>query len=384
MKRDWLGAIAGSAVFAAFTMLAVPVQANDTIKIGAIYSLSGPAAPFGVPERDIVEALTKNLNAKGGINGKKIDLVICDEQTNPTEAARCATKLTRQDRVVAILGPTLGTSALATAPIALANKVPMLSPVGTIPVTSKDNAFWPWVFRTAPSDTLVINALFERAVFKPQRKRIAILYQEDAYGEAGMKLATQLSKERNFEIVAAVGAPLTAIDLTAAATNIRNSNPDVVLVKTSGPALGAAFVRAAKQVGISAPVIGTGSLNQRPFLDAAGSAAEGIQIVSIGNWDDPSERQKQLGEVIVAAGKTPKGYAELIGSTGAIAVFEAIRRVKGDVTGPAIRDALETICEYKDTYLDGNLCYSKDQHEGVFSDTLITVEVRDGKFKTVK
>lgn len=384
MNTGWLGTLAGGVVVAAVTMVAAPVQAQDTIKIGAIYSLSGPAAPFGVPERDIVEALTKNLNAKGGINGKKIDLVICDEQTNPTEAARCATKLTRQDRVVAILGPTLGTSALATAPIALANKVPLLSPVGTIPVTSKDNAFWPWVFRTAPSDTLIINALFERAVFQPQRKRIGILYQEDAYGEAGMKLATQLSKERNFEIVAAVGAPLTAIDLTAAATNIRNSNPDVVLVKTSAPALGAAFVRAAKQVGISSPVIGTGSLNQRPFLDAAGSAAEGIQIVSIGNWDDPSEKQKELGEVIVAAGKTPKGYAELIGSTGAIAAFEAIRRVKGDVTGAAIRDALETICDYKDTYLDGRLCYSKDQHEGVFADTLITVEVRDGKFKTVK
>ena len=383
MKLGWFGTLAGGAVAVAVAM-ATAAQADDTIKIGAIYSLNGPAAPFGVPERDIVEALTKNLNAQGGINGKKIELIICDEQTNPTEAARCATKLTRQDRVVAILGPTLGTGALALAPIALANKVPLLSPVGTIPVTSKDNAFWPWVFRTAPSDTLIINALFERAVFQPKRKRIGILYQEDAYGEAGMKLATQLSKERSFEIVAAVGAPLTAIDLTAAATNIRNANPDVVLVKTSAPALGAAFVRAAKQVGISAPVIGTGSLNQRPFLDAAGPAAEGIQIVSIGNWDDPSEKQKKLGEVIVAAGKTPKGYAELIGSTGAIAVFEAIRRVKGEVTGPAIRDALETICDYKDTYLDGNLCYSKDQHEGVFQDTLITVEVHDGKFKTVK
>jgi branched-chain amino acid transport system substrate-binding protein len=157
-----------------------------------------------------------------------------------------------------------------------------------------------------------------------------------------------------------------------------------VLLKTSAPALGAAFVRAAKQVGIEAPIIGTGSLNQRPFLDAAGPAGEGIQIVSIGNWDDPSERQKELGEVIVAAGKTPKGYAELIGSTGILAAFEAAKRVQGDITGPKIRDALETICDYKDTYLDGNLCYSKDQHEGVFEDTLITVEIRDGKFKTVK
>lgn len=381
MKTGWWATFAGGVALA---VVATAAQAQDTIKIGGIFSLNGPAAPFGVPERDIVEALTKNINAQGGINGKTIELVICDEQTNPTEAARCATKLARQDRVVAIVGPTTGTGALAMGPIALANKIPFLAPVGTIPVTSKDHAFWPWVFRTAPSDTLIINTLFERAVFQPKRKRIGILYQEDAYGEAGMKLATRLSKEHDFEIATAVGAPLSAIDLTAAATNIRNANSDVVLVKTSAPALGAAFMRAAKQVGISAPIIGTGSLNQRPFLDAAGPAAEGIQIVSIGNWDDPSDKQKKLGEVIVAAGKTPKGYAELIASTGALAAFEAIRRVKGEVTGAAIRDALEAICDFKDTYLDGNLCYSKDQHEGVFEDTLITVEIRDGKFKTVK
>ncbi len=381
MKKFMLGLLSG---IAASGFLIAAASAQETVKIGGIYSLSGPAAPFGVPERDIVEALAAKVNKEGGLNGKKVEVIFCDDQTNPTEAARCATKLIRQDRVVAITGSTIGTGTLALMPIAAANEVPVLAPVGTITVTSKDNKFWPWVFRTAPSDTLIISAIMERGVFQPKHKRVAIMYQEDAYGEAGMKQAKKLSEERNIEIVSAVGAPLNAIDLTAAATNIRNSKPDVVLLKTSAPALGAAFVRAAKQVGIEAPIIGTGSLNQRPFLDASGPAGEGIQIVSIGNWDDPSERQKELGEIIVAAGKTPKGYAELIGSTGILAAFEAVRRVQGDVTGPKIRDALETICDFKDTYLDGNLCYSKDQHEGVFEDTLITVEIRDGKFKTVK
>jgi len=374
-------ALAGMAVL---SLIASDASADETVKIGGIYSLSGPAAPFGVPERDIVEALTAKVNAEGGINGKKVELVICDDQTNPTEAARCATRLIRQERVVAITGPTTGSGTLAAMPIAMNNKVPVLAPVGTITVTSKDNAFWPWIFRTAPSDTLIIDAVMERGVFRPGHKRIAIMYQEDAYGEAGMKQGKKLAEEHGVEVVAAVGAPLNAIDLTAAATNIRNSNPDVVLLKTSAPPLGAAFVRAAKQVGIEAPIIGTGSLNQRPFIDAVGPAGEGIQIVSIGNWDDPSDRQKTLGEVIIAAGKTPKGYAELIGSTGILAAFEAVRRVEGEVTGESVRAALETICDFRDTYLDGNLCYSPDQHEGVFQDTLITVEIHEGKFRTMK
>lgn len=380
MVRQLVMALAGIAVCGAAAGNAL---AQSKIKIGGIYSLSGPAAPFGVPERDIVELLAAKVNKEGGIKGAQIEMIFCDDQTNPTEAARCATKLIRQDGVVAITGSTIGTGTLALMPIAMANKIPVLAPVGTITATAKENSFWPWIFRSAPSDTLIIDAIMERGVFKPGHKRIAIMYQEDAYGEAGMKRAQALSKERNIEVVAAVSAPLNAIDLTAAATNIRNSNPDVVLLKTSAPALGAAFMRAARQVGIEAPIVGTGSLNQRPFLDAAGLAGEGIQIVSIGNWDDPSERQKELGKIITDGGKTPKGYAELIGSTGFLAVAEALRRVEGAPTGPKIRDALETICGYKGTYLDGELCYSKDQHEGVFQDTLITVEIRGGKFVTV-
>jgi branched-chain amino acid transport system substrate-binding protein len=311
-------------------------------------------------------------------------MVFCDDQTNPTESARCATKLIRQDGVVAIVGSTIGTGTLALMPIAMANKVPVLAPVGTIPVTSKDNAFWPWVFRTAPTDTLIIGAIMDRGVFKPGRKRVAIMYQEDAYGEAGMKQAVALTKDKNVQIVASVAAPLNAIDLTAAATNIRNANPEVVLLQTSAPALGAAFVRAAKQVGLKAVIIGSGSLNQRPFIDAAGPAGEGIQVVSMGNWDDPSDKQKELGKVIVDAGKTPKGYGEIIGSTGFLAVAEALRRIDGPPTGQKIRDALETVCDYDKTYIDGKLCYSKDQHEGVFADSLITVEIRNNKFVTIK
>lgn len=377
----------GRKVFAALLGAGVLAGAGahaDVIKIGGIYSLSGPAAPFGVPERDIVQALVDKANKDGSVEGRTFELVICDDQTNPTEAARCATRLIRQEGVVAIAGPTTGSGTLASAPIAMQNKVPILAPVGTISVTDKSNKFWPWVFRTAPSDVLIIKEVLQRGIFLPNHKKVAILYQEDAYGETGMKFAREQTEGTDVEIVAAVSAPLNAIDLTAAATKIRNANPDVVLLKTSAPPLGAAFVRAAKQVGIEAPIVGTGSLNQKPFLNAAGTAAEGIEIVSIGNWDDPSDRQKELGEVIVAAGKEPQGYAELIASMGIEMILEAVRRIDGDVSGEKIRDALETICDFSGTYMDGNVCYSADQHEGVFADTLISVTIADGKFKTMK
>ncbi|WP_246730205.1 ABC transporter substrate-binding protein [Nitratireductor mangrovi] len=380
MKRILSTAIAGAMCAA----VASGVQAEETIKVGGIFSVTGPAAPFGVPERDIVQILADNLNSEGGIDSKKFEIIMCDDQTNPTEAARCATRLIRQDGVQAIVGSTTGTGTLALMPVAAKAEVPVLAPVGTISVTDKSHDFWPWVFRVAPTDRVILSGIMERGVFAPGHKRFAIMYQEDAYGEAGMEYASELSQEHDIEVVAAVGAPLSAIDLTAAATKIRNAEPDVVLLQTSAPALGAAFVRAAKQVGLEAPIIGSGSLNQQPFIDAAGDAGEGVQVVSMGNWNDPSERQKELGEVLAAAGKEPKGYGELLGSTGFMALAEAVRRVEGDVTGAAIRDALETICDFEGTYLDGKLCYSKEQHEGIAEDSLITVEIRNGEFITVE
>lgn len=381
MKRMLLSALAGTMSVA---MLASGAFAQDVIKVGGIFSVTGPAAPFGVPERDIVEILANNLNEQGGVDGKKIEIVFCDDQTNPTESARCATKLIRQDGVVAIIGSTIGTGTLALMPVAQRSEVPVLAPVGTISVTDKSHAFWPWVFRIAPTDKVILSGIMERGVFGPGHKRFAVMYQEDAYGEAGMQYARQLSEEHDIEVVAAVAAPLNAIDLTAAATNIRNANPDVILLQTSAPALGAAFVRAAKQVGVEAPIVGSGSLNQQPFIDAAGGAGEGVQVVSMGNWNDPSDKQRELGEVLAAAGKEPKGYGELLASTGFMALAEAVRRIDGDVTGAAIRDALETICDFDGTYIDGKLCYSDEQHEGIFEDSLITVEIRDGAFVTVK
>src|SRR5690606_32160182 len=139
-----------------------------------------------------------------GIDGKKIEVVFCDDQTNPTEAARCATKLIRQDGVVAIIGSTIGTGTLALMPVAMRAKVPVLAPVGTISVTDKSHDFWPWVFRIAPTDKVILSGIMERGVFTPGRKQFAVMYQEDAYGEAGMEFAKKLSQEHDIKVVAAV------------------------------------------------------------------------------------------------------------------------------------------------------------------------------------
>lgn len=363
---------------------AAPLSAQETIKVGVILSLSGPAAPFGIPERDTVQVLTDKYNAEVGPTGKRIELFYHDDQTNPTEGARGANKLILQDKVQVIIGATTGSSTLALMPIAAANSVPVLSPCGTISLTSKENAFFPWFFRTSINDELAVAGALEKGFAGQDRKRLAIMYQEDAYGKTTKDFIVASAAQRQIGVATEVSAPLNAKDLTSAATRARNASPDVVFVQTSAPALGAAFMRGMRQVGLDVPTLGAMALNQRSFIDAAGPAAEGMVIVSLGNWDDPSAKQKALGELLTKAGKTPAGFGEIIASTSFVALTEAIKRNEGPVTGASLRAALETICGFKETYLDGDLCYSKDNHEGIGIDSLSKMEIRGGKLRTIQ
>ncbi len=356
-------------------------RADDPLKVGVILSLNGPAAAFGIPERDALKLLVDKHNAEAG--ARKIDLVYYDEQTNPTEAARGATKLIQQDQVQVIIGPTVGSSALALMPIAAAAHVPVLAPVGAIPVTAKESGYFPWVFRTCTNDEMLVLGAMELGIFKAGYKRVAIMYQEDAYGKNSSTYATKVAGENNVEIVASVSAPGNAVDLTAAATKVRNASPDAVLLWTSSPVMGAAFMRASKQVGLSAPVVAAGALVQRSFIDGAGEAAEGVTMISIANWDDPSAKLKALEQLLRANGKTPAGFGELLTTAAATALFEAVKKVDGPATGQAIRDALEGVCAGDSPYLDGRICYSKTDHEGFGKDSLKTISIKGGKFQTV-
>ncbi|EER62061.1 Extracellular ligand-binding receptor [Acidovorax delafieldii 2AN] len=358
-------------------------QGQESVKIGVLLSLSGAAATFGIPERDMVKVLAEKYNAEGGFRGRKLELVFHDDQTNPTESARGATKLIQQDKVVVIIGPTIGSAALAVLPIAARAQVPVLTPVGTISVTAKENSFFPWVFRTCPNDELLVTASMETAVLKAGYKRLAVMYQEDAYGKNSAAFAEKFAKEHGIEIVSLASAPAAAVDLSATATRIRAANPDSVLLWTSTPAMGAAFVRAARQVGLNVPIIGSGALVQRSFIETAGSAAENVTILAFANWDDPSPKLKKLGALLRTNGKTPSGFGELLTATGMAALTAALAKVEGPVTGARIRDALEKVCGIDNPYVDGKFCYSADSHEGFGSDALQAVTVRDGKFRSI-
>lgn len=354
-------------------------QAKEPVKIGVVLSLSGPAAVFGLPERDAINSIHKEFG--GTSDGRRMDLFFCDDKTNPTEAARCVTQLINDEKVVAIIGPGTGGGILAAGPVAERLKVPLLGPAGTVAITDKNNAFWPWVFRIAINDMIGIETVLRQAV-KDGAKKIAIIFQEDAYGKFGSDYAQKLSKERGFTVVESLSAPYTATDLTAQVTKFRNSGADAVFMQLSVSSLGAAFLKAVNEVGLKVPLYGNSGLAQKSYIDAAGPLGEGVRVLSIGNLPyDPTPPEQRLAAMLVKNGFKPQGWAEVVASNGYMAVVAALKKINGPVTGQQMRDTLETLCGF-DTLSMGKGCFSKDNHDGWGADALVLTTIRSGQFRS--
>lgn len=354
-------------------------QAKEPVKIGVVLSLSGPAAVFGLPERDSINSIHKEFG--GTVDGRKMELVWCDDKTNPTEAARCVTQLINDEKVVAIIGPGTGGGILAAGPVADRLKVPLLGPAGTVAVTDKANAFWPWVFRVAINDMVGIETTLRLAV-KNGAKKVAVIYQEDAYGKFGSDYTQKLAKDLGFTVVETLGAPYTATDLTAQVTKFRNAGADAVFMQLSVASLGAAFLKAANEVGLKVPLYGNSGLAQKSYIDAAGPLGEGVSVLSIGNLAyDPTTNEQKLVAILQKNGFKPQGWGEVVASNGYMAVVAALKKIPGPVTGQQMRDTLETLCGFE-TLSMGKGCYSKDNHDGWGADALVLTTIRGGQFRS--
>jgi branched-chain amino acid transport system substrate-binding protein len=374
--------------FAAAALLALAIaptaaiaQGAEPVKIGVVLSLSGPAAVFGLPERNAIMAIDKEIEAGGGVKGRKLDLIFFDDKTNPTEAARGVTQLVNDDKVVAIIGPGTGGTILAAGPIAERLKTPLLGPAGTVAITAKTNSFAPWVFRVAINDMVGVQTLLQGAV-KSGAKRLGVVYQEDAYGKFGLDYAQKLGSELGFTIVESTSAPYTATDLTPQATRLRNANVDAVFVQMSISSLGAAFLKAANDVGLKTPFYANSGLAQKSFIDAAGPLGEGVHVLSIGNLPyDPTPPEQKLAALLKKNGAEPQGWGEIVGANGLMTVVAAVKAIDGPITGEKMRDTIEGLCGFE-TYSMGKPCFSKDNHDAWGADALVVTTIRGGQFRS--
>ena len=273
MKRRSLGLLAAAALVAAPAF----AQAQD-VKVGAVEILTGPAAAYGIAIKAGLELALDEINQKGVLGGKKIDLIVEDSAGNKDQAVNAARKLIGRDKVVAIIGPTLSNEMFAVGPVTNERKVPIL---GTSTTATGITDIGPYVFRTSLPESDVIPVTLKAAIARGV-KTIALMYaNDDAFSKSGYDVMKDAAEKAGLKIVDIESFGSKDSDFSAQLTKIKGLKPDAVGISALVEPVSGVLLQA-RQLGFGKETlfIGGNGSNSPKLGQIAGPAADGLIVGS--------------------------------------------------------------------------------------------------------
>lgn len=246
---------------------------SDAIKIGVIKPLTGPLAFDGNTDIKGAKLAADEINAKGGVLGKKIELVVEDGQCKPAESVTAAEKLIVRDKVPVIMGAFCSGATLAVMPVAERNKIPLVTGVSSSPKLTE--ALHPWFFRNAESELMTAQAFAGILHDKMGLKHIYYLAVNDDWGRGTVGAFKETFDKIGAKTVNIEYVDRTANDFYTPLTKIRAANPDVMVVVAETQA-GSIIAKQAKELGLKSKIFGVGAWATPTFMNLAGEAANGL------------------------------------------------------------------------------------------------------------
>ncbi|MEO7773451.1 MAG: ABC transporter substrate-binding protein [Steroidobacteraceae bacterium] len=347
---------------------------GDTIKIGEFASLTGKEAAFGQSSHKGTVLAIEELNATGGILGKKIDFIFEDNRSTPGESATIAKKLITRDKVVAILGEVASGRSLEAAPIAQSNKIPMISPSSTNPKVTETGDY---IFRVCFIDPFQGKLLAEFAKRTLKAQKVAIFSDVAAPYSIGLAQFFRDTFSATGQIVSEQKYTGGDKDFKAQLTVIKNTKPDAIFVPGYYTDAGL-IVAQARQLGINVPLFGGDGWEAPELLQIAGKALEGTYY----STHFSAESTEPGATKFVAAyqakyGEKPDAMAAL-GYDSAMVLADAIKRA-GSTEGPKLREALAATKDFPGATGATTLDARRDATKPA-----VIITVKDGKFEYVE
>ncbi len=325
-----------AALAAALLAGAGPAFAQNEIVIGEIESLTGGKAGFGNELHNASLLAVEEINAAGGLLGKKVKLVTEDTQSKPGEPAAGIQKLIARDKVVAVLGEYASSLSLEAAPIAQQNKVPMISPGSTNPKVTETGDY---IFRVCFIDPFQGTVLSKFALDTLKKKKAAVFTDIKADYSIGL---AQFFKEHfsknGGEVVVEKSYSTGDKDFKAQLTAIKAANPDFLMVPGYYGEV-ALIAKQARALGITAPLLGGDGWSDEQLVAIGGSAISGSYFTDHFSVEDKSPKIQDFLAKYQKRFNKPAGSAAALGYDAALVLFDAIKRA-GAAEPSKIRDAL--------------------------------------------
>lgn len=357
--------------------------AADSLKVGGVFSITGPASFLGDPEKKSMEMVVDAINSAGGIDGRMLEAVIYDTEGDPQRAVNAVSKLINRDGVIAIIGPSLTPTTLAVKNLVESAKIPMISCAAGIQITQPVT---PWVFKTAQSDVMAVATVY-RHIQKSGLKTVGLLSVANAFGESGKQQLEEQAAAFGLQVVAAEKFGDKDSDMTAQLTKIRKAAPDAVVCWGTNPGP-AVVAKNFGQLGLEMPLYQSHGVASPKFIELAGSAAEGIFLPT--------------GKILVA-GLLPADDPQKAVLTNFIEQFESRFQMPVSGFGGYAYDAMQILAkalvgtdgdtEKLRTNLEqvtghvgvsGVFNFSPQDHNGLGADAFVMVRIKNGTWELIQ
>lgn len=364
-----------------------PSWAAEPIKLGAFFALSGPAAHIGTPTKLVAQMVVDKINKEGGINGRPIELVLGDTESDPAKAAVIAKKFIFSDKVAAIIGPTSTAEGMSVKKIVEEAGVPTFMTVGGDPVIMGGN-FGPYtyVFKSPQRSSTAVRKLYGYLKAKGMTK-VALFTNSDGFGKDGLGWLERLAPEFGISFTAKESFGPSDTDMTAQLTKIKNSAPQAIVTWTIGP-VGSIVAKNKLQLGITIPLFQCHGLPDPKYIELAGRASEGdrmpaTKLMVADALPDTDPQKKVITEFIRLYRDVYKHDREFPINTHSGYAWDAITIVanamkKAGTDAKALRAAIEETKGY--VGISGVYTLTAEDHNGLGVDSLVMVQVKDGRF----
>jgi len=373
-------AMVAAMVFATVGSAGAPQAKGTTVKIGAIFSTTGPAANLGGPEARTLETAVQEANKKGGLGGSQIELILKDSGGSPEKAISFAKQLIEEDKVFAIIGPSTSGETMKIKGIAEEGKTILLSCAAAEAIV---NPVASYVFKVAPSDSHAARHIFEQ-MKKMGISKIGLVSSNTGFGKAGKEQVEKLAPSFAIQIVANEVYEKEATDLTAVVTKLKAANVQAFINWSIEPAQ-AIVIKNARQVGLDVPIFQSHGFGNIQYARAAGPAAEGVIFPAsrllVADSLPADNKQKP---VLLKYKQSYEGRFKEDASTfgghahDALLLLSKAVEKAGSLDKEKVRTALENLQGVVGTA--GVFNFSARDHGGLGMDAFVMQTVKNGKF----
>ena len=358
-------------------------HAADPIKIGSFLTVTGPASFLGDPELKTLQMYIEDLNAKGGVNGRKIELIHYDTGGNTKDAVNFVKRLIKSDNVDVLIGGTTTGDTMAVIPNVEKEGIPFISLAGAVEIIEPVKK---WVFKVPHTDRMAAAKILGD-IRKRGLSKVALITGDGGFDKSGRTQVLELAPNYGITLVADESYGNKDTDMTTQLTKIRSSGAEAIINFGLGQAP-AIVTKNVKQLGITLPLYQSHGVASQTFIDLAGAAAEGVRLPAaalvVAEQLPNTDPQKPVLLAYKNKYEAKYGPVSTFGGhayDGLMITVTAIQRA-GGTDKAKVRDEIEKTSGFIGTA--GVFNMSPEDHMGLNLDAFKLVEIHNGTWKIIE